>query len=120
MKRVCLVLLGVACAHNAYYLWPVGPDRLWAKYVGDGFGFALVCLAVASIRASGEVGALLATIVSLWGALEGAQQGVCGLASWGTESAEVDLCLARAGPWPYVLVAGISTAWLLTRRGQNG
>jgi hypothetical protein len=116
VKTAAAVLCAVLLAHSVYYLWPAGSaDRRWAKYVGDGAGFAVLCivLALQGRRAGTGVGALVMA-AGTWGALEGMQQAGCAVLGWGRVTTR-DLCVELVGPWPYVLAASALLAWLISR-----
>lgn len=114
------VLLAVLASHVVYHLWPdAGGDQQWAKYVGDGAGFALLCAAILITRqrGGGEVGAPLA-VGAWWGLLEGTQQAVCGYVMWGDRGAG-DLCVRMVGPVPYVVAAAVLASVLIARANSR-
>jgi hypothetical protein len=114
--RALAVLCAVFAAHVAYRLFPeAGSDQQWAKYVGDGVGFALLSAAVLlGMRSpAGEVGAL-AQVGAWWGVLEGAQQAGCGYLMWG-DLGRGDLCIRIVGPVPYIVAATVLAALAFAR-----
>lgn len=120
MIRAGAVLAAVFASHVAYRLFPeAGADQQWAKYVGDGVGFTLVCAAVllGGRPHAGEVGAL-AQVGAWWGVLEGAQQAGCGYLMWG-DVGRGDLCVRLVGPVPYIVAATVLAAVAFARLKKN-
>lgn len=112
---IAALVVAIWAAHYAYYLWPAGSDdRLWAKYVGDGAGFSMLCLLVAACARRFVPWPLLAAVAA-WGAYEGLQQWACGLLRWGKTPNGVDLCIEQVGTWPYMLLGAAVLAWLVMR-----
>lgn len=111
------LVAAVSAAHYAYYLWPAqSSDRLWAKYVGDGAGFGLLCvlLALCARRLSPRAAPLIVAVAA-WGAFDGLQQLACGLLRWGKTPNGVDLCIEQFGPWPYIALAAALLVWFASR-----
>lgn len=111
------VMLAVWLSHYWYYNWPTASiDRRWAKYVGDGAGFAVLCSLVCAHawRLASGMGVLVVA-VSAFGAVQGLQQAGCGLLRWGKSPSGIDLCTEQFGDVPYIAVAAVVFTWLLYR-----
>lgn len=117
MSRV-LLLLAVAGAHGAYYLWPrAGSGRQWAHYVGTHL-LLVVALSLLLSWASSARNAALATAGAAacwWGILESGQAVVCSVLRWGSLQ-QADLCEQVWGHEVYVAAAAMTAAWLITSR----
>jgi hypothetical protein len=115
MRTLAAGTIGMAVwlAHYAYYVWPEATDeRRWAHYVGNGFGFALLCaLLIVFSWQWGGVGALTVG-AGAWGAADGLMVGACGAASWMKPRA-LDMCIGLLGPWRYALISGVLLLWFM-------
>lgn len=113
-----LLLVGVWCAHYAYYRWPDASGQQWASYVGT---HALVVVALLLLLPQARRSRLSIVVVGAcwWGVIESAQAAVCGVIRWGSIP-QADLCTDAIGRWPYALIAACSVASLIVMRGRHG
>jgi len=117
--RLIALLVALMVGNYVYYVWPV-IERPDAAYVGQGFESALLYLAFLALILSVTRTAktrFIASFLCLWGAIEGIQRSLCGLAQWGVNTGGVDLCRATNGPDVYPALAAVSMAVAITLYG---